>query len=101
MVDRTTPEYKDYVLERLEVLDEITCRLMMGEYLLYYQGLLFGGIYNNRVLVKIVGTNEAYHLPEEIPYKGAKPMYQIEDLEDREQIREIILNTCEGLPKKK
>ena len=32
MVDRTTPEYKDYVLERLEVLDEITCRPMMGEY---------------------------------------------------------------------
>ena len=32
----TTKEYKDFVLEQLRSLDNITCKPMMGEYLLYY-----------------------------------------------------------------
>ena len=31
---------------------------MMGEYLLYYNGVLFGGIYDDRLLVKIVNSNK-------------------------------------------
>ena len=50
----TTKEYKDFVLEQLHLLDNITCKSMMGEYLLYYNNILFGGIYDNRLLVKIV-----------------------------------------------
>ena len=44
----TTKEYKDFILEQLELLDNITCKAMMGEYLLYYNNILFGGIYDNR-----------------------------------------------------
>lgn len=49
----TTKDFRDFVLEQLQAMDDITCKPMMGEYLLYYKGLLFGGIYDNRVLVKM------------------------------------------------
>ena len=97
----TTRDYRDYVIEQLNYLDHVTCRPMMGEYLLYYDGILFGGIYDNRLLIKIVPNNQQYNLPEALPYKGAKMMYQIEDLDDQNQLREIILETCKNLPAKK
>ncbi len=58
----TTKDYRDFVLEQLNLLDNITCRSMMGEYLLYYNGILFYGIYNNRLLVKIVESNKKYNM---------------------------------------
>ncbi len=97
---RTTKDYKEYVLEQLSVLESITCKPMMGEYLLYYDGILFGGLYNNRLLIKKVEENKKYLLKEEIPYDGAKPMYFIEDVENQELLKEIILETCAHLPKK-
>ena len=39
----TTKDYKNFILEQLNLLDNITCKQMMGEYLLYYDGVLFGG----------------------------------------------------------
>ena len=50
----TTKEYRDFILEQLKLLDNITCKPMMGEYLLYYKDVLFGGIYDDRLLVKII-----------------------------------------------
>lgn len=97
---KTTNEYKEYILENID-LKEILCRSMMGEYLLYYKDILFGGIYNNRLLIKIVDTNKKYHLNEEIPYEGAKPMYHIEDISNKELVKLIILDTCKSLPPKK
>ena len=50
----TTKEYKDYIIEQLNLLNNITYKPMMGEYLLYYNGTLFGGIYDDRLLVKSI-----------------------------------------------
>lgn len=97
----TTKEFKEFVLEQLNLLEDITCRSMMGEYLLYYKNILFGGIYDNRVLIKIVESNKKYNMKEEIPYKGAKLMYMIEDIDDKEKTKEIIIETCKDLPTKK
>ena len=58
----TTKDYRDFVLEQLSILDGITCKSMMGEYLLYYNGLLFGGIYDDRFLVKKTETNSSYDM---------------------------------------
>ena len=58
----TTKEYKDFILEQLNLLDNITSKQMMGEYLLYYNRILFGGIYDDRLLVKIVDSNKKYHI---------------------------------------
>ena len=54
----TTKEYRDFILEQLSLLENITCRAMMGEYLLYYNTILFGGIYDSRLLIKIVESNK-------------------------------------------
>ena len=97
----TSKEYKDFVIEQLDLLDNITCKAMMGEFLLYYNNILFGGIYDNRVLVKIVDTNKKYNMNEQIPYENAKPMYLIDDVDNKEFLKEIIIETCKGLPNKK
>ena len=97
----TSKEYKDFILEQLDLLDEITCKSMMGEYLLYYKNILFGGIYDDRVLVKIVDTNKKYSMQEQIPYETAKPMYLVDDVDNKELLKEIVIETCKGLPNKK
>ena len=93
----STKEYRDYVLEQLSILGDISYKPMMGEYLLYYCGVLFGGIYDDRLLIKKVESNKKYELSEEIPYNGAKPMYQIDNIDDQEELREIIINTYNDL----
>lgn len=93
----TTKDYRNFIVEQLNVLDNITCRSMMGEYLLYYDGTLFGGIYDNRVLVKITEENKKYDMKEAIPYKGAKPMYLVDDIDNQDILKDIILDTCRGL----
>ncbi len=97
----TTKEYRDFVLEQLNLLDNITCKSMMGEYLLYQNSILFGGIYDERLLVKIVESNKKYNMSEAIPYKGAKPMYLVDDIDSKEYLREIVIDTCKDLPRKK
>ena len=97
----TSKEYKDFILEQLDLLDNITCKAMMGEFLLYYNNVLFGGIYDNRLLVKIVDTNKKYSMQEQIPYETAKPMYLVNDVDNKELLKEIVIETCKGLPNKK
>lgn len=93
----TTKEYKDFILEQLNSLDNITCKSMMGEYLLYYNNVLFGGIYDDRLLVKIVDTNKKYDMEEAIPYDGAKIMYLVDDVDNIDKLKDIVLDTYNGL----
>ena len=97
----STKEYRDFILEQLSEAPNITCRPMMGEFLLYSNNVLFGGIYDDRLLVKIVPENEQYKMAEEIPYGGAKPMYFIEDVDNKEILAEIVKDTIKGLLNKK
>ena len=72
---------------------------MMGEYVLYYQGRVFGGIYDDRFLVKPVKSAVAM-LPDaerELPYDGAKEMLLV-DTEDREFLKELIKAMYAELP---
>ena len=95
----TTKDYRDFILEQLNLLDNITCKSMMGEYLLYYNGILFGGIYDDRLLVKIVDSNKKYNMQESIPYESAKPMNLVDDVDNQEVLRDIVLDTCKDLRK--
>ena len=97
----TSKEYKEYILEQLDLLDNITCKAMMSEFLLYYNDILFGGIYDNRLLVKIVDNNKKYNMQEQLPYEGAKSMYLVDDVDNKELLKEIVIDTCKGLPNKK
>ena len=87
----STKSYLEYVLDLLSDLDGISYRAMMGEYVLYYHGRVFGGIYDDRFLVKLVKSAVAM-LPDakrELPYDGAKEMLLI-DTENRAFLKELI-----------
>lgn len=96
----STREYLDYILECLNHIEEIKYRPMMGEYLIYQSGILFGGIYDDRLLIKRTSSNEPYDLDLEIPYAGAKPMYHLKDIDNRVLVQEIINNAVKDLSRK-
>ena len=81
----STKDYLDYVLEQLGDVQELSHRSMMGEYILYVEGKVFGGIYDNRLLIK--PTKSAREMlpdaPMELPYEGAKEMLLVDELDDR------------------
>ena len=85
-------------MEQLYALNP-TSRAMMGEYLLYVGGVYFGGIFDDRLLVKITSTNIKYNLSKELPYENAKPMFLVENVDDREYLRELTLDTVRGIKK--
>ena len=93
-------EYLDFVLEQLSGLDEISFRAMMGEYILYYRKKVFGGIYDNRFLVKPTASAKAL-MPEalpELPYEGGSPMLPVENIEDREFLARLVDAMFDELP---
>lgn len=96
-------EYLDFVLDQLSGMEKISYRAMMGEYLLYYNGILFGGIYDDRFLVKIAPSSLELlsDAPQEIPYDGAKPMLLVTEIEDKNHLRELILAMYEDLSETK
>lgn len=95
----STKDYRDFIVEQLSIMNDIVCKPMMGEYLLYYKGILFGGIYDDRLLVKKVEDNKKYNMEEAIPYKNAKAMYLVDDIDNQDLLRDIVLDTCKGLKK--
>ena len=95
----SSKDYRDFILEQLSLLDDISCKSMMGEYLLYYNNILFGGIYDDRLLVKIVDGNKKYNMKEVIPYKNAKSMYLVDEVDNQEILSDIVLDTCKDLNK--
>lgn len=96
----SSKEYLDFILEQLSQLDEIAYRAMMGEYILYYRGKIFGGIYDDRLLVKPVGSavslmpNATY----ELPYEGAKEMLLVDDVDSKEFLSKLIEAMYSELP---
>lgn len=88
----SSEHYLTFVLDQLSELDGITHRKMMGEYLLYSHGKLFGGIYNDRLLVKPTPAALALlpDAPQEPPYPGAKPLLLVEQVDDRDLLTRLV-----------
>lgn len=96
----SSKEYLDFILEQLSELDDVTYRAMMGEYSIYYRGKIVGGIYDDRLLVKPTKSAAAM-MPEadmEFPYEGAKEMLLVDDLDNKEFLRELLEAMYEELP---
>ena len=96
----SSKEYLEYILEQLSGLEDITYRAMMGEYILYYRGKIFGGVYDDRFLIKPVKIAKEM-MPDadmELPYEGAKEMLLVDDVENREFLKELIEAMYEELP---
>lgn len=97
----SSQEFLDFILKQLQGLgQEISFRKMMGEYLLYYRGRLFGGIYDNRLLLKSVqpALNFFENPIFESPYPGAKSMLRIEEVEDAAFLCNLIEAVYPALP---
>ena len=82
-------DYLEYVLDLCRDVKVITYKKMMGEFLLYKNNILFGGIYDDRFLIKKTKSTESLGLKEVIPYPTAKPMLLV-DTEDSEEIANLI-----------
>lgn len=93
----SSQEFLDYVLDLLSGVDGLTHRKMMGEYLLYANGVLFGGIYDDRLLVKETPSSTATLERQEIPYEGAKKPMRLVDVEDADVLAELVKQMCAEL----
>ena len=96
----SSKEYLDFIMEQLSGLDGISCRAMMGEYIIYYRGKIVGGIYDDRFLVKPVKSAAAM-MPDagrELPYEGAKEMLLVDNVENRDFLRELVEAMVDELP---
>lgn len=85
----SSKDYLEYVIDLLRGVPSVTYGKMMGEYLLYSERVLFGGIYDDRFLLKDVPAARDSFPLEQIPYEGAKPMMLV-DSEDPTLIAEVV-----------
>ncbi|MBO4910615.1 MAG: TfoX/Sxy family protein [Lachnospiraceae bacterium] len=99
----STKEYLNFILEQLSELDEITYKAMMGEYIIYYRGKVVGGIYDDRFLVKNTTTaaDKMLDADLELPYEGAKEMLLVDDVDNKEFLRELLEAMYDELPEPK
>ena len=88
----SSKEYLEFIMDQLSGLDEVSHRAMMGEYIIYYRGKIVGGIYDDRFLVKPTKSAKAM-MPEadlEVPYEGAKEMLLVDNVENRDFLRDLL-----------
>jgi len=95
-------KFRDYVVAQFKGELRVTTRKMMGEYILYADGKVFGGIYDDRLLVKPVPA-AVEMLPgakKQLPYDGAKPMLRItaEQIEDGDLLVRLLDAMLPELP---
>ncbi|MBR4577431.1 MAG: TfoX/Sxy family protein [Clostridia bacterium] len=93
-------EYLDFILEQLSGINGITSKQMMGEYILYLNGRIFGGIYDDRFLVKPTKSSMAM-MPDadrELPYEGAKEMLLVDNVDNRDFLTELVTAMYDELP---
>ena len=99
----TKKEYLNFVLEQLSEACDVGYRAMMGEYVIYYKEKVVGGIYDNRFLVKPTksAVDKMPNAVLEIPYKGAKNMLLVDNIEDKEFLKEMLQDMYFELPEVK
>lgn len=99
----STRDYLDFVREQLSEAEEIACRPMMGEYVLYCRGKAIGGVYDDRLLLKATPSalrlldEEGLDAVLERPYEGAKEML-LADVDRRELLCRMAQAIADDLP---
>ena len=99
----SSKEYLNFILEQLSGMEGISYRAMMGEFIIYYNGKIVGGIYDDRFLVKPVKAAMAMlsDAKMELPYEGGKGMLLVEDVDNREFLEKMFTAIYEELPEPK
>jgi len=96
----SSKEYLDFILEQVSELDNVSYKAMMGEFIIYYNGKIIGGIYDDRLLVKPVQSAINY-MPNavyELPYDGAKEMLLVDDVDNKEFLIGLFDTMYDDLP---
>ena len=101
----SSKDYLDYVLEQLTDSLDLSYRPMMGEYVIYSQGKVVGGIYDDCFLLKKTKTalellKDTGNIQTAIPYEGAKEML-VADIDDKEMTCSLIEAIVSDLPEPK
>lgn len=93
-------EFVAYIANQLEKAGHITYRKMFGEYGMYCDGKIFALICENQLFVKVTKAGEQLSPDLELmpPYKGAKPYFLMEDIDNKEYLTKFVKATCEELP---
>lgn len=96
----TSKEYLAFILDQLCLLDGITYRMMMDEYMLYHCGKLAAYLCDDRLLVKILPSTQRLlpDAPKEPPYEGAKDMLLVENMDDRVFLKTLFEAMYPELP---
>ena len=100
MKKASSKEYLEFILGQLSELEDITYRVMMGEFIIYYRGKIVGGIYDDRLLVKPIKSATAY-MPTasyELPYEGAKEMLLVDEVDNKEFLTGLFNTMFNELP---
>ena len=96
----TGKSYFEFIREQLDGIEGIAFRAMMGEYIIYCNGKVVGGIYDDRLLIKPTAAAKRL-MPEaeyELPYEGAKEMLLVDNVENRDFLRELVEAMYDELP---
>ncbi len=96
----SSKSYLDFIMDQLSGLEGVSCRPMMGEYIIYYKGKVVGGVYDDRFLVKPTKTARSLS-PDaamDLPYEGAKEMLSVPDVENRAFLESLLTAVYEDLP---
>jgi TfoX/Sxy family transcriptional regulator of competence genes len=100
----TTPDYMEYVAEKLEFTGRIRYRKMFGEYMVYINEKPLVLVCDNTAFVKILPCLETIMSRAErgYPYEGAKEHYVL-DTDDSELVEAAIaaLDSVTEVPKPK
>ena len=99
----SSKEYLQFILGQLSELEEINYRAMMGEFILYYRGIIVGGIYDDRLLIKPVSSAISYMptISYELPYEGAKEMLLVDEVDSKQFLTGLFKAMYEYLPARK
>lgn len=93
----SSKEYLNFILAQLSDLEDVSCRAMMGEYILYYKGKIVGGIYDDRLLVK----SAVRYMPDAeyaLPYEGAGKMLLVDHVDDQDYLTGLFKTMFDELP---
>ena len=96
----SSKEYLDFILEQVSELDNVSYKAMMGEFIIYYNGKIIGGTYDDRFLVKPVKSAIALmpNAKYELPYDGAKEMLLVDDVDNKEFLIGLFDALYDDLP---
>ncbi len=99
----SSKQYLNFILEQLFNLEGVTYRAMMGEYIIYYKEKIIGGIYDDRFLVKPTKSAVTMmpNVSMEPPYKGAKEMLLVDEVDNKEFLAELFNAMYDELPVQK